>query len=197
MQIVEPGPASYHRKKMLWYFDQIIDYIMANPGARPAELAKHVNRSPGTISAIVNSDMFKARFQSRREAYAKDHDFAIMGRNVALAERSMDLILEVLEKKKDQVPLGQLLQIQSSALDRLGYSVQREPSVSVSVQQHTDNRTVVLPPSVDASVIAEARLAIRQDQQDRLNNSRDTQPLLEVRPEPKEDEDAPSIPSGD
>lgn len=180
---LDSQPKSYHRTKMMFYFDQIIDYMIANPGAKPKEIGNFINRAPTTVSAIINSDMFKARLMARRSEWVKEHDFTIQQRTVAIAEKSMDLILEVLEKKRDQVPLGQLLEAQNSALERLGFGIKQSPAAVVQVNQQNNSTTVVLPPSVPASVIAEARMAVRQAQQEKLTNSQRNAPLLDLQPE--------------
>ena len=52
---LESKAKDYHKTRTAWYMDAIIDFMLANPGAKMKEVAAHVKRAPVTISAIVNS----------------------------------------------------------------------------------------------------------------------------------------------
>lgn len=126
-----------------------------------AEIAIELGKAANTISMIVNTDLFKDYLARRKDAWRKEHDFAILSRVTRVAELSMDSAIEHLEKKKDQVPLAVAVEAMNSALDRLGYGPKTGPQVAVQV--NTDNSTTqtVVVQGVSASALEEARAALR------------------------------------
>lgn len=165
-----------HSKRMLWYYERIIDCMVANPQFKIKDIAAEIGRSPSTVSMIINSDMFKAAYEQRRLQFTGFHDLALSHKMVAVAHQSLDLILERLEKKRDQVPLPLLTDLANKSLERLGYGVKSPPPGSAAVQVNVNQ--VALPGTVKAEDIEAARAAIRATQQQRLANS--NVPLLEV-----------------
>ena len=154
----EPKP--YHRTKMMWYFNAIIDWMIANPGRPLSELAAHIGRAQSTLSSIINSDMFKAHYAARRAEFESEHDFGIITKVTKVANASLDAMLVVLEKKKDQVPLPQLVAISDSALSRLGYGVKPQ-GPQLNFQVNGNGAQVVLPGAVTQQDLLEARMAVR------------------------------------
>jgi len=122
---------------MSWY-DHIIDDILSNPGTDLTATAKRLGRSPGTVQTIARSDMFRARFAQRRAQFEAELDRRIIDKLTKVAEKSLDATIEVLDKKKDAIPLPILKDLATSSLDRLGYGPPRgdPPSVNVSVQSN-------------------------------------------------------------
>lgn len=153
-------PSKHHRTRMMWYFDAIIDWMIANPGRPLHECATHIGRTPSTLSMIINSDIFKAALAERKANFQTHHDFGIIEKTTRVAHASLDAILDTLEKKRDKIPLGQLKEVSDSALQRLGYGI-GGPAVQVNVQNN-DNRQVTV--QATASDIEEARMALRQVQ---------------------------------
>lgn len=151
-----------------WWYSAIADWMIRNPGRHLKDCALDLNKSANTISMIVNTDMFREYLARRKEEWRQNHDFAIISKVTAVAELSLDVLLEKMEKKRDQIPMNLVNEVATSALDRLGYGPRREPSVSVNVEQN-DNRVVV---AVDAKALAEARDAMRLAEERRAHESR-------------------------
>jgi hypothetical protein len=162
-----PGKRQY-RTRMLWYYERIIDLMLANPDVRIQDIAAAVRKAPSTISMIINSDMFKAAYNQRRAQFTQAHDLALLSKTQKLANASLDSILAVIEKKKDTIPLSQLMELNGRAMDRLGYGVPKDGNlggVTVNVGGQTN---VTLPPAVTREQLEEARMAVRQTQAMRL-----------------------------
>jgi len=117
-----------------WY-DGIIDDILANPGTTVAATAARLGRHPGTISAITNSDLFKARWDQRRTAFSVALDLHLSDKLARVAEKALDHTIEVLDKKRDTIPLPMLKDLALGTLDRLGYAPQarERPEVQVNI----------------------------------------------------------------
>lgn len=161
INLVDDSPPKTHRTRMLWYFDAIMDWMIANPGVPLTECAKHIHRQPQTLYAIVNSDMFKAALAERKLRFQAHHDLGIIEKTTKIANASLDLILDHLEKKRDKVPLNTLSELSDSALQRLGYGVGSQPSPLVQNTVNTNTTVVVQATAEDIEV---ARMAIRQVQ---------------------------------
>lgn len=159
----ELGDLSQHSgwkptKAMTWY-DAIIDDMFAHPGTSLKETAARLGRSPVTVGLIVRSDLFKARYAQRREAFASELDMRLAGKLAKVAETALDLTQEVLNKKRDSVPLPLLNEITKGALDRLGYGPSRSESAqTVSV---TVNNQQAVSAQVSPDALARARENLR------------------------------------
>lgn len=148
------------RPKMLWYYTAIIDWMVANPGRPLKECAAHINRTPVTLSIIINSDMFKAALAQRKSDFQVQHDVGLIHKTVQVANASLDALLTVLEKKKDAVPIDSLREISNDAMSRLGYGTQKNaPGMMVQV-----NGSATIVTSVSQQDLEEARMALRQVQ---------------------------------
>ena len=158
-----------------WYED-IADWMIQHPGGLAKECAKDLNKHPVTISMIVGSDLFKAYYAKRRAEWRERHDHALINKLTNLAEASLDLLLIQLEKKKDQVPIQLVTEMATSALDRLGYSPQRNggPALQVNV-----NGAQTVQVAVSTEQLEEAREALRVAERNRASTS---QRILEALP---------------
>jgi hypothetical protein len=115
-----------------WY-DGIIDDILANPGTTIKDCAARLGRHPGTISAITNSDLFKARWEQRRAQFSMALDLHLSQKLAQVAEKALEHTITALDKKQDSIPLPILKDLALGSLDRLGYGPSRSESPSVSV----------------------------------------------------------------
>jgi hypothetical protein len=115
-----------------WY-DGIIDDILANPGTTVKDTATRLGRHPSTISAITNSDLFKARWEQRRAQFSMALDLHLSQKLAQVAEKALDHTIEQLDKKRDSIPLPILKDLALGSLDRLGYGPSRSESPSVNV----------------------------------------------------------------
>jgi hypothetical protein len=120
---------------MLWY-DGIIDDLLANPGTSLKAVAQRLGRSYSVVNTVVNSDLFRARYEQRRAQFNEALDRKLTHKIAAVAEAALDHTLTALETKRDAIPLPQLMEIAQGSLDRLGYAPQKvggAASVQVNV----------------------------------------------------------------
>jgi len=135
---------------LVWY-DSIIDDILANPGTRLKDTAARLGRSNTTISSVVSSDLFKARWVQRREQFSQALDERLTRKLAAVAEKGLDATIEILEKKRDSIPLPVLNETVKNSLDRLGYGPSPPPAAPVIVNNNV----------VSAEALAAARDNLR------------------------------------
>lgn len=128
--------------------DAMIDLIIAQPGVKQGEIAKHFGYTQAWVSRIMNSDAFLARLASRK-ADLVDPALALSidERLRAVAAKSLDVVLEKLEL----VPTGEFaLEAAAMASKALGYGARQN---NLNVQQ---NFVVAMPQkAVDAGQWAE------------------------------------------
>lgn len=189
------GSKAYRKNRWRWYYDSIADWMIANPGKELKECAKHINKHPNTITQIIRSDLFQEYLAQRKQEWQRHHDHAIMAKTTAVAERSLDLMLEKLEKQGDKIPMQVVSEVATNALDRLGYAPRTAPQVQVNVD-NSDNRQVVMVP-ISPEALEEARDAIRAAEEQRKIAARSTLEL-EAGPEPEvddvpDDQSAPTL----
>jgi len=144
--------------------------MIRNPGGKLSDCAAEMHRHPNTISQIVQTDLFKEYLARRKEEWARDHDYALRARLTNVAERSLDLILETMKKKGDQIPMQRLESLASTTLDRLGYAPASSPSVVVNNNNDSRSQTVVIP-GLTPQALEEARSALRLAEQHKAGSS--------------------------
>jgi hypothetical protein len=149
------------QKAMLWY-DAIVDDMLANPGTTIKATAARLGRSPVTIGYIVNSDLFRARYAQRRDQFNEALDTRLIGKLAKVAELSLDLTLESLEKKRTTVPLPLLHEVSDKALARLGYGPKQNgtPATTVVVN-NSSSGSVSIPSTVSPEALQNARDMLR------------------------------------
>lgn len=152
-----------------WWYDGIIDWMIANPGRKLYECAEHFGKGQSTISLIVNSDAFKMRLAERRKEFEHIHDAAIIGKTTEVALRALDIMLDQMDKKRDKIPLREANEIAVSALKRLGYG--EKPGTTVNIGQGA-GATVV---QISRETLEASRSAIRQVQEQRLLDVQDAE----------------------
>jgi hypothetical protein len=158
------NPNNAYNNRFRWWYEAIADLQLANPDLTQGQIAEKLGKHQSTISCIINSDAYKMYFAIRRQEFTRIHDHKITSGLVNVAERGLNLILDVMEKKKDQLPLPLLQEVTDGALQRLGFGVQKSPAaVNVNVN---DNRSVSI--SATPQELLEAREQIRNVEQMRL-----------------------------
>ena len=153
-----------------------------------SDCARDLGRHATTVRYIVNSDVFREYHAQRRAQWRDAHDFAIVSRVTQVAERSLDIILDKMEKQADKIPMQLITEIATLSLDRLGYAPQPKQS---PVQVNIDNRQQAMQVPVTAAALEEARDALRAAEQKRGIESRESValgPSIE-----HEDEDVPVL----
>lgn len=173
MTLSLPAPSPYDaikaNRRMRWWYEHLADLMIANPSMKQNDLAAHFNRSPSTISLIINSDAFKAYLAQRRAEYTKTLDASVRDKLLNVADKSFDLILQRFEKKRDTIPLDSLQKLADSSLKALGYGQEKSSGPTIINNQPT----TVLPVAVSLSDLQDAQKALRAAQ---------TPPMIDVTP---------------
>lgn len=160
-----------------WYIS-ISDWMIRNPSGDMSDCARELNRHAATVRYIVNSDMFRDFHAQRRNQWRESHDFAIVSRITKVATKSLDVILDKMEKQADKIPMQLITEIATASLDRLGYAP-AAPASQASVSVNIDNRSQMMSVPVTAAALEEARDALRAAEQKRAIEARAYEPLSE------------------
>lgn len=148
-----------------WWYPAIADWMIRNPDGKMVDCARELGKHVNTISMIVNTDLYKDYLAKRRQEWQQTHDHALQAKLTKVAGSALDILHDVLEKKRDQVPIGQLKDIGISALDRLGYSPNKAQTPGLTVVSN-GGQVNVMP--VPLAAIQEAQAAIRAAQAKRI-----------------------------
>lgn len=145
--------SAWQPQKFRYWYDGIIDELLANPQQTQKEIAAKLGKSPVTIGMIMNSDLFRMRYEQRRGEQSKKLTDAINGKLASVALKALDLTEQKLELQQTAPPLDTLVDVADKALQRLGYGVKSpaSPAVSVSVNQ-------ILPVSAEDLRASRAKL---------------------------------------
>src|SRR5262245_46765931 len=129
-----------------YYYSEIADYMIRNPGSKADEIAKYVKRHPQTVRNIIKTDLFQEFLAQRKEEWRAAHDYALVHKTTLIAEKALDVLLEKLDKQQDKMPTSLVNEIATNALDRLGYAPKAAPQIAVNVDNsQTSNRVVMVP----------------------------------------------------
>jgi hypothetical protein len=148
-------------RKMRWWYESLADFMVAHPSATQNDIAAHFGRAPATISTIINTDAFKAYYRQRRNVHAEKLDETVRDKLFKVSDKSLDYMLEVLDKKRDTIPLEMLQRITDSSLKNLGYGA-TPPGAGVTVNVGQPS-TVHVAVSLDDLEVA--RAALRRNQE--------------------------------
>ena len=127
-------PKNPYQGRWRWWYPGIADWIIRNPEGSLQDCAAELQKAYGTIAFIVRTDMFQEYLAQRRAQWQKEHDFTIVAKVTRVAERSLDLLLDKMEKQADKIPMQLVTEVATSALDRLGYGPKQQgANVNVNV----------------------------------------------------------------
>jgi len=149
-------------RKMRWWYESLADFMVANPSATQNDMAAHFGRQPATISTVINTDAFKAYLRQRRAVHVEKLDQSVRDKLFNVTNKSLDHILETLDKKRDSIPLEQLRSLADSSLKNLGYGV-TPPGGGVNVNVNTTPQTLHVAVSLED--LETARQALKRNQQ--------------------------------
>lgn len=140
LQGTESAALSIARVK--YSHDAMIDMLIANPDVKQGELAQQFGYTQAWVSRVMNSDAFLARLATRKGdlvdpsiALTLDEKFR------ALANQSLDVIMEKLTVTKNPDTALKALELSSKAL---GYGARQQ---NLNVQQ---NFVVAMPTKVQS-----------------------------------------------
>jgi len=148
--------------RWLWWYDAIANWLLRNPGGRLEDCAKELGRGRSTVQMIAASDTFKTYYEKRKVEFRQCHDEVLTAKLLGVAADGLDALQAILKKRGDQVPMQVLAPMVEGVLDRLGFAPKSSPAVVIDASTNNDNRIVNLPPTVSATTLEEARMAMRQ-----------------------------------
>lgn len=173
-----------------WWYPGIADWMIRNPDGTLQDCATYLKRSYSTISLITRTDMFQEYLAQRRAQWQQEHDFSIVSKLTKVAEKSLDLLFEKMEKQADKIPMKLVTETATSALDRLGYAPKTGAAVNVNV--NTGVQQVMMP--ISEAALLEAREAIRAAERKQSLEQRQT---VELNPPGSIDVSAPFSPDAE
>lgn len=142
-----------------WWYASIADWMLRNPGKTQEDCAAFFGKHPNTISRIVTSDVYRAYLAQRRREWQADHDGQLTQKLSDVAMKSMDVILEQLDKKRDALRIDVLKDLMGTSLESLGFGKPNAPQVQVNQMVDASQQTVTV--SVTPAALQEARAALR------------------------------------
>lgn len=146
----------YEAKKIQWWWEAIIDVMLAHPEEDKREIAARLRVTPQTIYNITGTDMFQLRYSERREALNKTITEQIGVLTGRVAIRALETMYEKLSvEQRDKVPLKALADITDKTLSHLGYAP-RLPGGPAPAQALQVNVTV------NSDVLARAQQRLRE-----------------------------------
>lgn len=138
-------------KRLSMRHEAIIDYIVANPTARMADIAIYFKVSRSWLSIVVNSDAFKQKLAERQDLLFQHTVVPLQEKIAGLAHVGLDKLGDVLENTQDPALIKSTTE---GLLDRLGYSAK---AVNAALNASPSNTQINNYYSVDSNVLAQAR----------------------------------------
>lgn len=180
-QIPQPASGPRHKQKYAYWYDSIIEWLLANPSGSVKDCAKALGRTPQTLYLVINSDIFKTRYEQRR----KEH-FDALSDNIQLsitrvAAKSMALLEKRIDESPEKITTKQVLDVSNATLSALGYG-DKGPTTQVNV-----NAQPQVAVTVSSDVLLEARERMRQAQQQNATENpkmRQIAPIVEPAKKP-------------
>jgi len=175
-----PGPRKSMTQHVMeprsfrWWYDSLIDWMIAHPGGSMEDAAKDLGRSAVWLRIVANSDSFQAQYQARRGQLSDAVNQRLASKLTKAAELSLDCIIDRLEQKQDKVPLPTLLDLQEKSLNRLGYGTNSSTPMAQQVVQNQQNNYF----TVDKDTLVAARERIRVAEELRLGAPQVRSPTL-------------------
>lgn len=144
-------------KKLSWWHESIIDWMLLNPQGRLADCAVQFDVTQAWLSIIVNSDLFRVRLAARRAEMANEVGATVIEKLSGIAGQALEGIAEKIEKEKTKLPLGELRETATMALEALGYGAKSAPHGSGASNVYNFNG----PTHVSRDVLESARQRMR------------------------------------
>lgn len=130
-------------QRVSYSHDAMIDLIIAAPGAKQGDIAKHFGYTEAWVSRIMNSDAFQARLAERKTELVDPVLVASIDEKLrALASKSLDVVMDKLTLTPTLDAGLKALEITTKAL---GYGARQS---NLNVQQ---NFVVALPPKATSA----------------------------------------------
>ena len=156
-------PPKQNIKFRFWH-ETLIDLMLQHPEWSNVQLAQAVGKTPVTIGYVTRSDMFRARFELRRQEHSERISYSIIAKTQGIASTALDQLKEKLDDNavSKKISARDLGEIAAEALDRIGLGPKpADIHVNTTVQQ---NNTTV---TVSGEALLRARQKLRSNE-DRL-----------------------------
>lgn len=155
-------------KKLSWWHESIIDWMLLNPDQDLGVCALFFNVGQPWLSRIVNSQLFKTRLAYRRQNHAEAISHSVLEKCESLADLTLETLLERVAAERDSISLGELRDTTELALSAIGYGVKgRQPSTP---PQAAVQINIVSPESIVQAQQA-WRIAARQQAEEIANGN--------------------------
>lgn len=158
-KIPQPSTGARVKQKYAYWYDSIIEWLLANPQASVADCARALGRTPQTLYLVTNSDIFRTRYEQRRKEHFSTLSDSILLRTTRVAAKSLEILEERMETMPEKITTKQILDVTNSTLSALGYG-DKGPTTQVNVNSQPQVQVTVSP-----DVLLEARERMRVAQQ--------------------------------
>lgn len=158
-RIPQPSSGPRVKQKYAYWYDSIIEWLLANPSGSVADCARALGRTPQTLYLVTNSDIFKTRYEQRRKEHFSTLSDSILLRTTRVAAKSLEILEERMETMPEKITTKQILDVTNSTLSALGYG-DKGPTTQVNVNSQPQVQVTVSP-----DVLLEARERMRVAQQ--------------------------------
>jgi hypothetical protein len=136
-----PGKIGLKAGKPRLIHEEVIDYLLINPGVTAKEAARHFGMSYQWMLILTNSDGFQRRYAERKDELIDPTIRATLeDRMKGLVAQSIEVLMEKLEAGRSEETALKALDIGAKAL---GYGA--KPQVQVNAG-NTTNFVVQVPP---------------------------------------------------
>lgn len=155
-----PPAGPYRQRKYAYWYDSIIEWMLANPKGSLKDCAAALGRTPQTLYLVTNSDVFKLRYEQRRKEHFESLSQGILLRTARVAERSLEILEQRLENEPEKISTKAILETANSTLERLGYGAPAPAQTNISVNAQPQVAVTVSP-----DILSDAREQMRRVQQ--------------------------------
>lgn len=137
--------------RYVWWYDSIIDIMLANPGIKIKDIAKKIGKHANWVGLIMSSDTFKLHWAHRRQNLNLDINDTlaqeITGRVSNVAIKTLDLVLDAIDENPLAINPVVAMDMADKMLNRLGYGPKvANPGTQVSVSGNANVAVVTASP---------------------------------------------------
>lgn len=104
----------------------ILNFLLANPMVKLQDVAAHYGITQPWLSQVIHSDMFQRLLKERQDAVFHHTVLPLKEKLTTLAHQALDKLYDRVEATND---VGELREVATSALDRIGFSPKAAPAV--------------------------------------------------------------------
>ena len=137
-----------------WH-EQIVDYMLQNPHLTQGQCALFFNKTEAWLSSVINSDLFREYKSRRFSDHHENVSHSVIERVSGLAGLSLEVLHERIEKEKEDIPLGIVLDSATLMLKSMGFGPKAAPAQAPATINVNLN-------GAPAEVLAQARDDLRK-----------------------------------